>query len=99
MLGLVLVLQIFSGLFLSFYYVADGSIAFGSVQYIMYDVNLGWFFRILHFNGASLFFVFLYIHIFKGLFIISYRMLSVWGSGLLIYLLLIIEAFMGYVLV
>lgn len=74
MLGIVLVLQIFTGLFLSFFYRADGLLAFSSVQYVMYDVNLGWVFRIFHFNGARLFFFFLYLHIFKGLFIMSYRL-------------------------
>ena len=78
---------------------ADGFLAFSSVQFIIYDVNLGWVFRIFHFNGASLFFVFLYLHIFKGLFMVSYRLKKVWGSGLLIFLLLMFEAFMGYVLV
>nr|AYG51203.1 cytochrome b [Metastrongylus salmi] len=99
MLGLILGMQIFTGLFLSFYYVADGYLAFSSVQYIMYDVNLGWIFRIFHFNGASLFFVFLYLHIFKGLFMMSYRLKKVWASGILIYLLVMLEAFMGYVLI
>ena len=90
MLGIVLVFQIFTGTFLAFYYTADGIMAFGAVQYIMYEVNYGWIFRIFHFNGASLFFIFLYLHIFKGLFIISYRLKTVWVSGLTIYLLLII---------
>lgn len=99
MLGIILGFQIFTGLFLSFYYVAEGSYAFGSVQHIMSDVNLGWVFRIFHFNGARLFFIFLYLHIFKGLFIIRYRLKKVWATGLLIFLLIIMEAFMGYVLV
>ena len=99
MLGMVLVFQIFTGTFLAFYYTADGLIAFSAVQYIIYEVNYGWIFRIFHFNGASLFFIFLYIHIFKGLFIISYRLKMVWISGLTIYLLVMIEAFIGYVLV
>nr|YP_006702546.1 cytochrome b [Angiostrongylus vasorum]AFP58677.1 cytochrome b [Angiostrongylus vasorum] len=99
MLGMVLLFQVLTGLFLSFYYVADGLMAFSSVQYIMSDVGLGWLFRIFHFNGASLFFVFLYMHIFKGLFFMSYRLKKVWGTGLLIFLLVMMEAFMGYVLV
>lgn len=99
MLGIILVFQILTGTFLAFYYTADGSIAFRTVQYIMYEVNFGWVFRIFHFNGARLFFIFLYLHIFKGLFIISYRLKKVWVSGLTIYLLVIIEAFIGYVLV
>ena len=98
-LGIVLLFQIITGTFLAFYYTADGSIAFNVVQYIIYEVNYGWIFRIFHFNGARLFFVFLYLHIFKGLFLMSYRLKKVWASGLTIYLLVIIEAFMGYVLV
>ena len=98
-LGIILIFQIFTGVFLAFYYVADGSIAFSAVQYIMYEVNYGWIFRIFHFNGARLFFIFLYLHIFKGLFMVSYRIKKVWISGLTLYLLIIIEAFMGYVLV
>nr|BAV82848.1 cytochrome b [Teladorsagia circumcincta] len=99
MLGMILIFQIFTGTFLAFYYVADGSMAFSAVQYIMYEVNYGWIFRVFHFNGASLFFIFLYLHIFKGLFMVSYRLKKVWISGLTIYLLIMMEAFMGYVLV
>jgi len=98
-LGIVLIFQILTGTLLAFYYVADSSLAFNSVQYIIYEINYGWIFRIFHFNGASLFFVFLYLHIFKGLFFIRYRLKEVWIRGLTIYLLLMIEAFMGYVLV
>nr|YP_009310876.1 cytochrome b [Triodontophorus serratus]AOT98910.1 cytochrome b [Triodontophorus serratus] len=99
MLGMVLMFQILTGTFLAFYYTADGSAAFGAVQYIMYEVNYGWIFRLFHSNGASLFFIFLYLHIFKALFMMSYRMKHVWSSGLTIYLLVMMEAFMGYVLV
>lgn len=98
-LGMVLVFQILTGVFLVFYYTPDISLAFSSVQYIMYEVNFGWVFRIFHFNGASLFFIFLYLHIFKGLFFSSYRLRHVWLSGLTLYLLIMMEAFMGYVLV
>nr|YP_009390998.1 cytochrome b [Caenorhabditis plicata]ARV88251.1 cytochrome b [Caenorhabditis plicata] len=99
MLGMILVFQILTGTFLAFYYTADSLMAFSTVQYIMYEVNFGWVFRIFHFNGASLFFIFLYLHIFKGLFFMSYRLKKVWMSGLTIYLLVMMEAFMGYVLV
>lgn len=99
MLGFVLGFQLLTGTFLAFYFTADSGMAFLTVQYLMYEINFGWIFRIFHFNGASLFFVFLYLHIFKGLFIFSYRLKHVWMSGLTLYLLLIIEAFMGYVLV
>ena len=98
-LGIILVFQILTGTFLAFYYTADSLIAFSTVQYIIYEVNFGWIFRIFHFNGARLFFIFLYLHIFKGLFFISYRLKKVWLSGLTLYLLIIIEAFIGYVLV
>ena len=98
-LGMVLFFQILTGTFLAFYYTADSLMAFSTVQYIMYEVNFGWVFRIFHFNGARLFFVFLYLHIFKGLFFMSYRLKKVWLSGLTIYLLVMIEAFIGYVLV
>lgn len=97
MLGVVLVSQVLTGFFLTFYYsTLDG---FGSVQYIMYEVSGGWFFRVLHSNGASLFFFCIYIHIFKGLFIGSYRLMFVWIRGILIYFLLIGIAFTGYVLI
>lgn len=99
MLGIVLAFQILTGTFLAIYYSADRLLAFSRVQYTIYEVNFGWIFRIFHFNGASLFFIFLYLHIFKGLFFISYRLKKVWISGLTIYLLVIIEAFIGYVLV
>lgn len=99
MLGIVLVFQLLTGTLLAIYYSADSSIAFNSVQYIIYEVNYGWIFRVFHFNGASLFFVFLYLHFFKGLFFNSYRLKFVWASGLTIFLLVIMEAFIGYVLV
>nr|YP_010620893.1 cytochrome b [Toxocara vitulorum]WAX39107.1 cytochrome b [Toxocara vitulorum] len=99
MLGMVLVFQILTGTFLAFYYCSDSVVAFSSVQYVMYEVNFGWVFRVFHFNGASLFFVFLYMHLFKGLFFVSYRLKKVWSSGLVILLLVMMEAFMGYVLV
>nr|YP_007890349.1 cytochrome b [Bursaphelenchus mucronatus]AGC41354.1 cytochrome b [Bursaphelenchus mucronatus] len=98
-LALILIFQIFSGTFLVFYYSADSMIAFSSVQYIMTEVNFGWLFRIFHFNGASLFFIFLYLHFFKALFFNSYRLFKVWSSGLVIFLCIMMEAFMGYVLV
>nr|BAV78655.1 cytochrome b [Steinernema glaseri] len=99
MLGMVLAFQILTGTFLAIYYSADSLLAFSSVQYIMYEVNFGWIFRVFHFNGASLFFIFLYLHFFKGLFFMSYRLKHVWASGLSIFLLIMMEAFMGYVLV
>ena len=99
LLGMILLFQLFSGLFLVFYYSNDSLLSFDSIQYIIYEVFGGWFLRILHFNGASLFFLFLYIHFFKGLFFFSYRLKKVWLVGILIFLLFMIVAFIGYVLV
>nr|AIO05528.1 cytochrome b [Dirofilaria immitis] len=97
MLFVMLVSQIFTGFFLTFYYTSGG--AFASVQYIMFEVNMGWFLRILHSNGASMFFLFIYFHIFKGLVYGSYRFRFVWLSGIFIYFLLMGVAFTGYVLI
>lgn len=98
-LGIVLVFQLVTGTLLAIYYTADGLLAFNRVQYIIYEVNFGWVFRIFHFNGARLFFIFLYLHFFKGLFFNRYRLKFVWITGLTIFFLVIIEAFIGYVLV
>lgn len=75
LLGIFFGLQLLRGVFLVFYYGTD--LNFDSVQYVIYDVNLGWLMRILHFNGARFFFVCLYFHVFKGLFIMSYRLVLV----------------------
>nr|UWI71679.1 cytochrome b [Strongyloides fuelleborni fuelleborni] len=99
MLGMVLVMQVFTGFCLAMYYVADSGLAFDSVQYIMYEVNNGWFVRLMHMNGASLFFIFLYLHFFKGLFMSSYRLSWVWVTGLFMFLMVMGISFMGYVLV
>nr|QXT44851.1 cytochrome b [Crassicauda sp. Ningbo-2019]WHL46734.1 cytochrome b [Crassicauda magna] len=97
MLGIMLMSQIFTGFFLTFYY--SSAEAFQSIQYIMYDVDYGWLFRVLHSNGASMFFFCIYIHIFKGLYMSSYRLKLVWISGVIIYFFLMGIAFTGYVLV
>ena len=99
LLGKILVIQVVSGIFLAVFYIPSGIAAFDSVQFIMYEVNLGWMFRIFHLNGASWFFVFLYLHIFKALFIGRYRLQRTWVSGVSIYVALIGTAFFGYVLV
>lgn len=75
MLGIMLISQIITGFFLTFYYTAGD--AFSRVQYIIFEVNLGWLVRIMHSNGASIFFLFIYLHIFKGLINSSYRLSSV----------------------
>ena len=82
------------------YYAADAGDAFNSVEHIMRDVNQGWFLRYLHANGASFFFIVTYIHIFRGLYYGSYKAPRemVWMLGLVIFLLMMATAFMGYVL-
>lgn len=98
-LGFILIFQIITGLFLVINYGADSRVAFDTVQFIIYEINFGFLFRIFHFNGASLFFVFLFLHLMKGLFHFSYRLHFVWMRGVTIFLLTIITAFLGYVLV
>lgn len=98
--GLVLVMQIFTGIFLTMNYKPDATKAFDSVEYIMRDVEWGWLIRYLHSTGASLFFVVIYLHMFRGLMYGSYRKPRdlVWIFGCLIYLTLMGEAFFGYLL-
>jgi len=88
-----------TGVFLVFFYSNDVSLAFSRVQYLIYESNYGWLIRICHFNGASLFFFFIYLHFFKALFYFRYRLKIVWLVGLFILLIFIMEAFLGYVLV
>lgn len=98
--GLVLVIMIASGLFLAMNYAANTAIAFDSVEHIMRDVNYGWLLRYLHANGASMFFIVVYIHIFRGLYYGSYKgpREVLWWLGLVIYLLMMATGFLGYVL-
>jgi ubiquinol-cytochrome c reductase cytochrome b subunit len=98
--GLALVIQIVTGIVLAMHYRADGAIAFQSVEHIMRNVNQGWFLRYAHANGASFFFVAIYIHIFRNLYYGSYKAPRemVWMLGLVIFLLAMATAFMGYVL-
>lgn len=97
---LVLVLQIVTGIFLTMHYKPDTALAFASVEYIMRDVEWGWLIRYLHSTGASAFFVVVYLHMFRGLIYGSYKQPRelVWIFGMLIYLALMAEAFMGYLL-
>jgi ubiquinol-cytochrome c reductase cytochrome b subunit len=97
---LVLVNQILTGIFLTMNYNPSASGAFDSVQYIMRDVEWGWLIRYMHSTGASLFFVVVYLHMFRGLMYGSYQKPRelVWLLGMLIFLVLMAEAFMGYVL-
>ncbi len=97
---LVLVIQIVSGIFLTMNYKPDAALAFGSVEYIMRDVPGGWIIRYIHSTGASAFFVVVYLHMFRALLYGSYRQPRelIWIFGVLIYLCLMAEAFMGYLL-
>src|SRR3954462_14128498 len=96
----VLVLQIVTGIFLTMNYKPDAALAFGSVEYIMREVNFGWLIRYMHSTGASAFFVVVYLHMFRGLLYGSHRKPRelIWIFGVLIYLTLMGEAFFGYLL-
>ena len=98
--GFVLVVMILTGIFLAMNYAANTALAFNSVERIMRDVNYGWLIRYLHMNGASMFFIVVYIHIFRGLYYGSYKAPRevLWWLGLIIYLLMMATGFMGYVL-
>jgi ubiquinol-cytochrome c reductase cytochrome b subunit len=98
--GVALVIQIVTGIVLAMHYRADAGVAFASVEHIMRDVNGGWFLRYAHANGASMFFIVVYLHIFRGLFYSSYKPPRevIWLLGLVIFLLMMATAFMGYVL-
>nr|YP_087052.1 cytochrome b [Tetraleurodes acaciae]AAU14157.1 cytochrome b [Tetraleurodes acaciae] len=98
LLGLVLLVQVATGVFLTFHYAANVSVAFDSVIHIGRDVNFGWLLRYLHINGASFFFIFVYIHIGRGIYYFSFKKKMVWISGVIILLLLMMVAFMGYIL-
>jgi len=95
-----LITQIVTGLILAMHYVAHADLAFGSVEHIMRNVNYGWLIRYVHANGASMFFLAVYIHIFRSLFYGSYKSPReiIWILGIIIYLLMMAAAFMGYVL-
>ena len=95
-----LLTQIITGIVLAMHYVAHADLAFASVEHIMRDVNYGWLIRYIHSNGASMFFLAVYIHIFRSLFYGSYKSPReiIWIIGLMIYLLMMAAAFMGYVL-
>ena len=98
--GFALVLQLVTGIVLAMHYAPNATVAFGSTEHIMRDVNWGWLLRYAHANGASMFFVVIYLHIFRGFFYGSYKAPRemVWLLGVVIFLLLMATAFMGYVL-
>lgn len=98
LLGLCLIIQIISGLFLAIHYTADINIAFNRVVHICRDVNNGWLLRTIHANGASFFFICIYIHIGRGIYYNSYLYTSTWLVGVIILFLVIATAFIGYIL-
>jgi len=97
---LILFLQIFTGIFLTMHYKPDAKLAFDSVEFIMRDVNLGWLIRYMHSTGASAFFIVVYLHMFRALMYGSFKKPRelIWLFGVFIYLALMAEAFMGYLL-
>nr|AIG53194.1 cytochrome b [Ctenotus spaldingi]AIG53195.1 cytochrome b [Ctenotus spaldingi]AIG53197.1 cytochrome b [Ctenotus spaldingi]AIG53198.1 cytochrome b [Ctenotus spaldingi]AIG53203.1 cytochrome b [Ctenotus spaldingi] len=98
LLGLCLIAQVLTGLFLAMHYTADISSAFSSVAHICRDVQYGWLIRNLHANGASMFFICLYLHIGRGLYYGSYMFKETWNIGVVLLLLVMATAFVGYVL-
>lgn len=98
LLGLRLGIQLSSGLFLAMHYTGDISAAFESVRHIVTDVNNGWLLRIAHANGARFFFICLYLHAGRGIYYGSYNFQETWGVGVIILLIVIAAAFLGYVL-
>nr|APX39530.1 cytochrome b [Oulema melanopus] len=98
LLGLCLIIQILTGLFLTMHYCPNTNLAFDSISHIMRDVNYGWLIRILHANGASFFFICLYMHIGRGIYYSSYTLKETWISGTTLFFLIMATAFLGYVL-
>nr|ARI46963.1 cytochrome b [Kunugia undans] len=98
LLALCLITQILTGLFLTMYYTANIELAFYSVNYICRNVNYGWLIRTLHANGASFFFMCIYLHIGRGIYYESFNLKYTWMVGVIILFLLMATAFMGYVL-
>nr|AAK71853.1 cytochrome b [Pseudobarbus afer] len=98
LLGLCLATQILTGLFLAMHYTSDISTAFSSVAHICRDVNYGWLIRNIHANGASFFFICIYMHIARGLYYGSYLYKETWNIGVVLLLLVMMTAFVGYVL-
>jgi ubiquinol-cytochrome c reductase cytochrome b subunit len=99
-LSVMLIVQILTGVVLAMHYVANSGLAFQSVEHIMRDVNYGWLMRRLHANGASMFFIAVYIHMFRGMYYGSYKNPRevLWILGVIIFFLMMATAFMGYVL-
>nr|YP_009918408.1 cytochrome b [Caryopemon giganteus]QLX47633.1 cytochrome b [Caryopemon giganteus] len=98
LLGLCLLIQIITGLFLAMHYCPNIDMAFNSIIHICRDVNYGWLIRTLHANGASFFFICLYIHIGRGMYYSSYNLTETWMIGVTIFFIVMATAFLGYVL-
>nr|ACD70321.1 cytochrome b [Ceratosolen solmsi]AEG67048.1 cytochrome b [Ceratosolen solmsi] len=98
LLGICLSSQIISGILLSIHYVPNINMAFNSIIRIMQEVNHGWLIRLIHMNGASMFFICLYIHIGRNLYYGNFKAIKTWSIGVIIFLLTMMTAFMGYVL-
>lgn len=98
LLGLTLIIQIITGIFLSIHYVPNIEIAFSSVIHISRDVEYGWLIRFIHANGGSIIFLFLYLHIGRGIYYSSFNIIETWNIGVTLYIIVIATAFMGYVL-
>nr|YP_009184347.1 cytochrome b [Chlamyphorus truncatus]ALO62357.1 cytochrome b [Chlamyphorus truncatus] len=98
LLGICLLIQIVTGLFLAMHYTSDTLTAFSSVTHICRDVNYGWIIRYMHANGASLFFMCLYLHVGRGMYYGSYTFTETWNIGVVLLLTVMATAFMGYVL-
>nr|UPL65362.1 cytochrome b [Meschia woodwardi] len=98
LLGMCLMIQIVTGIFLAMHYTANIEMAFNSVVHICRDVNNGWMIRNTHANGASLFFICLYIHIGRGIYYGSYKLMYTWTVGVILLFLIMGTAFLGYVL-
>nr|ABN15029.1 cytochrome b [Fukomys sp. PAVD-2007]ABN15031.1 cytochrome b [Fukomys sp. PAVD-2007]ABN15032.1 cytochrome b [Fukomys sp. PAVD-2007]ABN15033.1 cytochrome b [Fukomys sp. PAVD-2007] len=98
LLGICLILQIITGLFLAMHYTADTTTAFSSVAHICRDVNYGWLIRYAHANGASMFFICMYVHVGRGIYYGSYMFTETWNMGIILLFSVMATAFMGYVL-
>nr|AVJ52640.1 cytochrome b [Stethaulax marmoratus] len=98
LLGLCLMIQILTGIFLAMHYTANIELAFNSVVHICRDVNNGWLLRYTHANGASLFFICLYLHVGRGMYYGSYKLMMTWTTGVILLFLVMGTAFLGYVL-
>ena len=98
MLGVCLVVQLVTGLILSMHYSPHTDLAFSSVIHIIQDVNYGWILRYIHANGASWFFICIYLHIARGIYYGSYIYIETWNIGVILVVLVMATAFVGYVL-